>query len=72
MLSMGNIQGGRVVLGGQKKVPRNIDDLPQLFLKHLDLLYNRTNSAELVGKTGIFIGEDDSYNFASYLMGIQI
>jgi type I restriction enzyme, S subunit len=54
VLKMGDIQGGRVVLGGQKKVPREIDDLPQLFLKRLDLLYNRTNSPELVGKTGIY------------------
>jgi type I restriction enzyme, S subunit len=71
VLKMGDIQGGRIILEGQKKVPRSIDDLPQLFLKKYDLLYNRTNSAELVGKTGIFMGEDDNYTFASYLIRIR-
>ncbi|MGA7411387.1 MAG: restriction endonuclease subunit S, partial [Bryobacteraceae bacterium] len=71
VLKMGDIQNGGVLLGGQKKVPRQIEDLPQLFLKRLDLLYNRTNSAELVGKTGIYLGEDDAYTFASYLIRIR-
>jgi type I restriction enzyme S subunit len=71
VLKMGDIQGGRVILGGQKTVPNSIDDLPRLFLKHKDLLYNRTNSAELVGKTGIFLGADDEYTFASYLIRIR-
>ncbi|MCF1432170.1 MAG: restriction endonuclease subunit S, partial [Shewanella sp.] len=30
-----------------------------------------TNSAELVGKTGMFEGEDDIYTFASYLIRIR-
>jgi type I restriction enzyme S subunit len=71
VLKMGDIQEGKVLLGGQKKVPSQIDDLPQLFLRRFDLLYNRTNSAELVGKTGIYIGDDDSYTFASYLIRIR-
>lgn len=71
VLKMGDIQGGKVVLGGQKKVPRKIEELPQLFLKRFDLLYNRTNSAELVGKTGIYMGEEDAYTFASYLIRIR-
>lgn len=71
VLKMGDIQGGQVILGGQKRVPRHIDDLPQLFLKRFDLLYNRTNSAELVGKTGIYMGDDDAYTFASYLIRIR-
>jgi type I restriction enzyme S subunit len=71
VLKMGDIQAGRVLLGGQKMVPKTIDDLPQLFLKRFDLLYNRTNSAELVGKTGIFLGDDDTYTFASYLIRLR-
>jgi len=70
VLKMGDIQNGKVFLGGQKKVPRDIDELSQLFLKRFDLLYNRTNSAELVGKTGIYLG-DNTYTFASYLIRIQ-
>jgi type I restriction enzyme, S subunit len=71
VLKMGDIRDGNVLMGGQKKVPPSIDDLPQLFLKRFDLLYNRTNSAELVGKTGIYLGEDDAYTFASYLIRIR-
>jgi type I restriction enzyme S subunit len=71
VLAMGDIQDGQVLLREQKKVPFEIEDLPQLFLKRFDLLYNRTNSAELVGKTGIFLGDDDSYTFASYLIRIR-
>jgi type I restriction enzyme S subunit len=71
VLGMSDIQGGRVNLGNQKKVHPQIEDLPQLFLKRFDLLYNRTNSAELVGKTGIYLGDDDGYTFASYLIRIR-
>jgi type I restriction enzyme S subunit len=71
VFKMGDIQDGRVVLGGQKLVKRDVESLPGLFLKKWDVLYNRTNSAELVGKTGIYEGPDDHYTFASYLIRIR-
>ncbi|MCK4838266.1 MAG: restriction endonuclease subunit S [Desulfobulbaceae bacterium] len=71
VLKMGDIQDGKVILGGQKLVQENVEGLPSLFLKKWDLLYNRTNSAELVGKTGIYDGSDDAYTFASYLVRIR-
>lgn len=71
VLKMGDIQDGEVVLGGQKKVRRNVEGLPELYLKSGDLLYNRTNSAELVGKTGIYEGLEGAYTFASYLIRIR-
>jgi type I restriction enzyme S subunit len=71
VLKMGDIQQGKVLHGGQKVVPETIDDLPKLYLNYGDVLYNRTNSAELVGKTGMFEGESDSYTFASYLIRIR-
>lgn len=71
VLKMGDIQGGNVVLGGQKAVPPTTEGLPYLFLEPDDLLYNRTNSAELVGKTGIFRGPAQQYSFASYLIRIR-
>ena len=52
VLAMGHIQFGKVLLGGQKRVPANVDSLPELYLEDRDLLYNRTNSAELVGRNG--------------------
>tara|TARA_R110002110_G_scaffold147129_2_gene337344 strand:- start:42651 stop:44384 length:1734 start_codon:yes stop_codon:yes gene_type:complete len=71
VLAMGHIQSGRVVLGGQKVVPDTVDSLPELYLENRDLLYNRTNSVELVGKTGIYLGNDNEYTFASYLIRIK-
>lgn len=71
VLKMGDIQDGKVILGGQKLVPENMEGLPSLYLKKWDVLYNRTNSAELVGKTGIYDGPDDAYTFASYLVRIR-
>lgn len=71
VVKMGDIQDGEVLLGKKKTVPRKIDDLPQLFLKRFDILYNRTNSSDLVGKTGIYRGDDDAYTFASYLIRIR-
>lgn len=72
VLAMADIhQDGRVILNARKKVPRQTEDLFRLFLQRFDLLYNRTNSAGLVGKTGIDLGDDDAYTFASYLIRIR-
>ena len=71
MLTMGNIQDGLVVWRNEKRIPNTAEELPALYLKQCDLLYNRTNSAELVGKTGIYLGEDDCRTFASYLIRIR-
>ena len=72
VLTMGNIQDGLVVRTNEKRISENSDELPGLFLKNMDLLYNRTNSAELVGKTGLYRGDDDSLTFASYLIRIRL
>ena len=72
VLTMGNIQDGKVVVYNQKKIPESSDELPGLYLRRFDILYNRTNSAELVGKTGIYLGDDDCITFASYLIRIRV
>lgn len=71
VLAMGNIQDGAVLSYSAKRIPADSDELPALYLKKFDLLYNRTNSAELVGKTGIYLGEDDTATFASYLIRLR-
>ena len=71
VLTMGNIQDGMVVWWNEKRIPSTAEELPALYLKQFDLLYNRTNSAELVGKTGIYLGEDDCRTFASYLIRVR-
>ena len=56
VLRMGNIQDGEIVY--EKLVySNNADDNSKYCLINGDLLFNRTNSAELVGKTGIYRGQ---------------
>lgn len=69
---MGNIVRGRLVDDHLKYVRSSIDDLPALYLKTNDILFNRTNSYELVGKVGIFTGPNDVATFASYLIRIRL
>lgn len=71
VLTMGNIQNGLAIWGNDKRIPESSNDLPALYLHKFDILYNRTNSAELVGKTGIYLGENDVRTFASYLIRIR-
>jgi type I restriction enzyme S subunit len=68
---MNNIQNGKVSHEDLKYVSNSIEELPHLYLKNNDILINRTNSYELVGKTGIFKGEDNKFTFASYLIRIS-
>ncbi len=71
VLTMGNIQAGKVVWSNEKRIPENSDAFPALWLRKFDLLFNRTNSAELVGKVGIYLGEDNRLTFASYLIRLR-
>ena len=71
VLAMGNIQNGSVSLQTRKSIPRTSAELPDLLLDQFDILYNRTNSAELVGKTGIYLGEGGTRTFASYLIRLR-
>jgi type I restriction enzyme S subunit len=66
VLTMGHIQDGGVVLPEEGSI-NDVDDA--LVLEDGDLLFNRTNSRELVGKVGIFRGSrEDRVTFASYLV----
>lgn len=68
ILRMGNIQNGRLDLSDLKYVPRSKDLVP-VRLRRGDILFNRTNSPALVGKSAIF-DADDELVFASYLIRI--
>jgi type I restriction enzyme S subunit len=61
VLRMGNIQGGRL---------DNKAEIKKYLLKHNDVLFNRTNSPELVGKTAIYKSEMPAI-FAGYLIRIH-
>jgi len=70
VLTMGHIRDGKVIpptTGGLGAVP------PGLLLEKCDLLFNRTNSPELVGKVGLFSGDaNDEMTFASYLVRLRV
>ena len=68
VLRMGNIQGGKIDY--EKLVYTSDDeDIEKYHLDKNDLLFNRTNSKELVGKTAIYKEEMPAI-FAGYLVRI--
>jgi type I restriction enzyme S subunit len=69
VLRMGNIQDGRLDTSDLKFLPRD-REVERLLLDDGDLLFNRTNSPELVGKTAVFHGSEPM-TFASYLIRVR-
>lgn len=69
MLRMGNLQGGVLDTSDLKYCPLD-DQVQSLLLADGDLLFNRTNSPELVGKSAVF-HEGDAMTFASYLIRVR-
>lgn len=73
VLRMGNITStGELKLDDFKFLPRTHDEFPSLLLEPGDLVFNRTNSAELVGKTALYAGSPSPCSFASYLIRIRL
>ncbi|HEY9899311.1 MAG TPA: restriction endonuclease subunit S [Pantanalinema sp.] len=72
VLRMGNIVDGTLLMEGLKYLPADHDEFPELFLEAGDILFNRTNSPELVGKTAVFEGADGPVSFASYLIRVRV
>lgn len=71
ILRMGNIQNGRLNTRILKYLHIHQKEREKLILIPGDILVNRTNSAELVGKCAVFDLEGD-YGFASYLIRIRL
>lgn len=67
ILRMGNIQNGEVVLGDLKYVSLAEKRVAPYLVERGDVLFNRTNSQEWVGKAAIY-RHDDPAVFASYLI----
>ncbi len=70
ILRMNNLVEGRVDVSDLQYVDLDEHDLKKFKLKENDLLFNRTNSYELVGKTSIFDLSED-FVFASYLIRVE-
>lgn len=71
VLRMGNIRDARIDWNNLKYLAQEHSDLPKLLLQRGDLLFNRTNSAELVGKSAV-VEEDARASFASYLIRVRL
>ncbi len=68
ILRMGNIgPTGRISTDDLKYVTLEDTDISRYTLQKGDILFNRTNSVELVGKTAVF-DLDETYAFAGYLV----
>jgi type I restriction enzyme S subunit len=72
VIRMNNLEfNGFLDLRALKYVPISQDELEKLELKDGDILFNRTNSKELVGKTGIWRGGMKAVA-ASYLIRVRL
>lgn len=71
VLRMGNIQEGKLSLSSLKFLPEQHGEFPDLLLRAGDVVFNRTNSAELVGKSAVYKGVPYRASFASYLIRVR-
>ncbi len=69
VIRMGNIQGGKIDWN-DLVYTNDESEIKKYLLKKNDVLFNRTNSPELVGKVGIYKGEFPAI-FAGYLIRIN-
>lgn len=66
VLRMNNIFNGEFNVSDLKYAPKS--ELTGLFMKEKDVLFNRTNSWEHVGKTAIWKNQLEKASFASYMV----
>ncbi len=72
VLRMGNIQDGELNLDSLKYLNHTHPEFPALLLQPNDVLFNRTNSAELVGKSALYKRPAGAFSYASYLIRVRI
>jgi type I restriction enzyme S subunit len=71
MLRMNNLTAnGHLDLREMKFIDLKPDDVPKYTVKRGDVLFNRTNSADLVGKTALY-SRDEPAAFAGYLVRLR-
>lgn len=70
ILRMGNIQDAKLDLRDLKYIPDRLSNINKFVLKKGDVLFNRTNSPELVGKAALF-NVNIKAVFASYLIRLS-
>lgn len=74
ILRMGNVTySGKINMTDLKYIDLDERELEKFSLKNGDLLFNRTNSAELVGKTAVFESfSDQIISYAGYLVRARV
>lgn len=70
VLRMGNIRDGRIDLSDLKHMSRDWKEAAAFTVRRGDILFNRTNSPELVGKAAVY-DLDLPAVFASYLVRVE-
>lgn len=70
ILRMNNLQEGKLDLNDLKFYNPNDGELDKFLLDKGDVLFNRTNSFDLVGKVSLF-QSDGVFSFASYLIRLK-
>lgn len=69
MLRMGNLSStGSISYSDLKYLDLEEKEINKYTLRNRDILFNRTNSKELVGKTAVYYGEGDQVAYAGYLI----
>jgi type I restriction enzyme, S subunit len=71
MLRMNNINNSELDIDDLKYINIENEQKDKNLLDKGDILFNRTNSKELVGKTAVF-ELDEEYTFASYLIRLKL
>lgn len=71
VLRMNNIRDGRMDVGGLRYCPVHAPVPSRLVLRHGDVLFNRTNSIEHVGKAAMWKDDLPRATFASYLVRLN-
>jgi len=71
ILRMNNLQDGKLNIDDLKYYNPREGELDKFILNKGDVLFNRTNSYELVGKVSLF-NVDGKYSFASYLIRLKV
>lgn len=69
VIRMGNLQKGKIIYKNLVYTSNSLE-IEKYKLKKGDILFNRTNSPELVGKTALFDGEQNCI-YAGYLIKIE-
>lgn len=72
VLRMGNLQGGSLDLSNLKYINLPRVEVARYKLNVGDVLINRTNSLELVGKAATFDIDEGDWVYASYLVRVEV